>query len=686
MKRRAVISDMLGIAIEPTYFDLEHYTVDPADVVKRVREIGANAIRLGVFSHQGHAYYPSQVAPEAPFLNGRNLLTEFEQQCKKQGVRLVVYVNSKWVTDVHEEHPDWAVRFKDGPFMHPDERASLVIHPMCPNSPFIDYCKSIVGEIVTASRPDAVYIDNFGIEPFCVCRFCRKQFAGKIPDRAKWNSPETRAYLRWCLNRSLKIARDIVSAGRVANPQMPVIFNRGIFWTETGRYSPEDNYRYAHEVADAVHTESAVRLYGDAFEHINEQCAFGRSIDLPIWTWVEYPMLPFSYVPCSPEETKIKAAKVIANGGRPMVWSMPCAPLVNQKGMAGIREVFELVRRHEDVFNNVRFDKFAGIVFSSRSIIEYCQGDRAKLGQYRKTFSGAHQIVIRNHLPYDFILDQHIAFDHLRRYKAIILPNVICLSKSQCDAIRTYVNNGGSILATYQTSLCTPGRGKRKDFALKDVFGAGYLKDLGEQVVGMSAAYARFTVDHPVSRGGFKDSLFPIGGKYVAVESDNGIATLLKRCRYYCDHPQPPTEYPAVIARTYGKGKVVYIPGEFFACYYERGLLEYSQLFRQIIEWFADGRLPVATDLPDTVEITIAANKKGQKIIHLVNCSFDKTRAIKNIIPVRGKYVKLLTRWRRARAKDLAAGKKLNVRIERDGLRIALPELTGYNVVVVDRI
>ena len=32
VKRRATISDMLGIAIEPTYFDLEHYTVEPAAI------------------------------------------------------------------------------------------------------------------------------------------------------------------------------------------------------------------------------------------------------------------------------------------------------------------------------------------------------------------------------------------------------------------------------------------------------------------------------------------------------------------------------------------------------------------------------------------------------------------------------------------------------------------------------
>ena len=682
MKNSSVVADMLGVAIEPTYFDLEHHQIKVPEIVSVVKDAGANTIRLGVFSHQGHTYYPSRIAPAAPFLRGRNLLKEFEAACRKQGIRLVTYINSKWVTDLYRQHPDWVVKFKDGRYAHPDEEASLVIYPMCPNSPFMEYYKAIVKEVVTLSAPDGVYVDNFGIEPFCRCGFCRSRFGGRIPDRKRWNSPATQKYLRWFLGQSLRIAAGIVSAARTMNPKMPVVFNRGIFWSETGRYSPENNIRYGHKVADGVHAESAVRFYGDAFEHINEQCAFGRSIALPIWTWVEYAMLPFSYASCSAPETKVKAAKVIANGGRPMVWSMPCAPLVSQKGMAGIKEVFTFVRRNEDVFNGVTFDEFAGIVFSSRSIREYCQGDKDALVKYRKTFSGAHHMMIRNHLPYDFVLDDQIVFDRLRKYKVIVLPNVIYLSKSQCDEIRRYVDNGGSIFATYCTSLHASKGRMRKDFALRDVFGATYLKNLGQQVVGMSDAYARFTVGHPISKGGLAKELFPLGGGHLGVRSADGIANLLERCRYYCDYPQPQTQYPAIIARNYGKGKVVYVPGEFFKFYHEKGLLETSQLFNQAVEWFVGGRLPIITDLPDTVELTITNNKKRRKIIHLVNCSFDKTRAFSEILPVRGRHLKILAKRRLPGAVDITTGRKL--RVERDGgyQKINLPTLTGHNVIV----
>ena len=139
MNKSSVITELLGIAIEPTYFDLEHYELNPAEVVKIVKNIGANTIRLGMFSHQGHTYYPSKVAPEVPFLKGRNLLAEFEQECKKAGIRLVVYLNSKWVTDLYRTHPDWIVEFKDGPYAHERKGASLTIYPMCPNSPFPAY-------------------------------------------------------------------------------------------------------------------------------------------------------------------------------------------------------------------------------------------------------------------------------------------------------------------------------------------------------------------------------------------------------------------------------------------------------------------------------------------------------------------------------------------------------------------
>lgn len=694
--KQSVIGELLGVAIEPTYFDMEHYHLDVGEVVKTAKGIGANAIRAGMFSHQGHAYYPSKVAPEAPFLNGRNLLKEFEEECGKQGISLVVYLNSKWVKDLYRQHPDWGVILGKGPtewgimlkkgplsFRNIDRHTSLNIYPMCPNSPFLDYFKKIIREVASISRPAAVYIDNFAIIPFCCCKYCQKKFGGKIPESADWDSPSVKKYLRWMIAESRALARGIVAAARSRNPQMPVIFNRGQFWSVNGAFSPEDNSVYAHQIANAVHTEAAVRFYNQSFEHINEQCAFGRSINLPVWTWVEYQMLPHSYTPPSPVEAKIKAAKVLANGGRPMVWNMPCAPLVSRKGMSGLREVFTLAANQKELFCETEFEKFAGLVFSSRSLMAICRGDRGKIAAAKKEFCGAHELLIRLHQPYDFLLDEHLTLPLLGKYKVIILPDVVSLTATQVKSLESYVQKGGAVFATGATSLCDENGARRADFGLKRLFAAAYCRELGLQTEGFSAGYARFIAPHEINKNGLEKEFLPLAGKYLGVKSGQAIAKLLGRCRYYCDYPQPMSDYAAVIVNTFGKGKVVYIPGEFFAAYHEKGFLEYAQLLRQSLEFFTDNKLPVETDIPDTVELTVTKNKKGAIILHFINCTFDKTRPIMEIVPVAGRYLVLRTDKTFSGVSDVSTGRKIKWQKEKGLIRMELPPLTGYNVIVV---
>jgi hypothetical protein len=692
MKKPSCITDMLGIAIEPTYFDLENHNLNCSKIVTAAKDIGANSLRVGMFSHQGHAYYPSAVAPMAPFLKGRNLLKEFEDTCRSQNIRLIVYLNSKWVVDLYKEHPDWAILLKTGLFKFPDAAAEIKLYPMCPNSPFMDYFEAIIREVVTQSSPDGIYIDNFGIEPFCQCDFCRQKFGAKIPERTKWRSRETQRYRKWLLARQRQIARRIVVAARSKNPEQPVVFNYGIFWSDTGKYSPEDNFVMAHEIADGVHAESAVRFHGDSFEHINHQCTMGRAINVPIWTWVEYSMLPFSYASCTAQETKLKAAKVLANGGRPMVWNMPCAPFVDMEGMRGVKEVFKIAGENASIFNNVKFEKFAAILFSSSTIREYCQGElkrewdnitSTRMGRLQESFMGAQKLMILSHQPYDFILDSDVTFDKLKQYKVLLLPNVTSLTKAQCDAIRQYVRQGGSVFATNETSLHNLDGRVRRNFALKDLLGAKYVHKLGPQLEGYCAGYAKFFGDHPIAANFTSSDLLPLGGDYLAIESEKGIATILERCRYYCDHLQSPTKFPACVTNCFGKGKVVYVPGEFFSFFHQKQLQQHRLFFGKSLEWLVNGQLAIITNLPATVELTVTHTRMGKTILHLINGSFEGTQPIEEIPPITGRYLKLRRRKKAIHAIDLITNKKID--IEKDGgyLLVKLPSLTGYNPIVI---
>ena len=64
--------------------------------------------------------------------------------------------------------------------------------------------------------------------------------------------------------------------------------------------------------------------------------------------------------------------------------------------------------------------------------------------------------------------------DRVDQFKLLILADAAALSNAQCDAIREYVKRGGSLLATYETSLYDECGQRRKDFGLADVFGVSF--------------------------------------------------------------------------------------------------------------------------------------------------------------------------------------------------------------------
>ncbi len=79
------------------------------------------------------------------------------------------------------------------------------------------------------------------------------------------------------------------------------------------------------------------------------------------------------------------------------------------------------------------------------------------------------QALIQAKVPFDVIFDDQLK--DLSRYKALVLADQECLSDAQLDLIRTFVNNGGGLVATEHSSLYTEWRQRRADFGLRDLFG-----------------------------------------------------------------------------------------------------------------------------------------------------------------------------------------------------------------------
>ena len=258
MKREA-LRRLRAVAIEPTYFDLVHEELDVEGVVSLIADTGANCIRLGALSHNGRAYFPSNVMPHAPGLRRRDIVAEFASECDKKGIVLGVYSNAAYVEQKLATHPDWWAQPYGEASVVREKKRKLV--RLCHHSPYYDQWLEATREIVARYRPAFFYIDCFQLAPGCTCPFCRARLKRDLgytrPPGA--NSAKLPEYHRWVERANYACAKRAFEAVRQTNEETLVVWNRGSFWGRAG-YFPEGIRRFSTEFGDGYHLEAAVRL------------------------------------------------------------------------------------------------------------------------------------------------------------------------------------------------------------------------------------------------------------------------------------------------------------------------------------------------------------------------------------------------------------------------------------------
>src|SRR5450759_5327323 len=87
---------------------------------------------------------------------------------------------------------------------------------------------------------------------------------------------------------------------------------------------------------------------------------------------------------------------------------------------------------------------------------------------------GMYHNLVEGRIPFEMINADVLDAEHLKPFKLLILPNISRLSTLQCDQLRKFAEAGGSIVATFETSLYDEEGKPRSDFGLNDLFGVSY--------------------------------------------------------------------------------------------------------------------------------------------------------------------------------------------------------------------
>jgi hypothetical protein len=304
-----------------------------------------------------------------------------------------------------------------------------------------------------------------------------------------------------------------------------------------------------------------------------------------------------------------------------------------------VRQVFDEVGKRSAFVKNTEPVCWAALLVSEQTRQFYAYKDIASI--YLPHVFGAFRCGLEEHLPLRLINDWDLNAKELSKYQVLLLPGAAALSDAQVAAVRTFVENGGGLIASGETSLCDELGRPREDFALADLFGVSYRgrpkapavrpkldenfrltvdERYWQQRVGVATLefgeHALF--DDPVLRKLVPGRSVHFRGPLVLVSEPNDATQAIARMTAEGDT----AKLPAVISRQHGAGAVIYFAAAIDAALWSYAYPYQRRLLARAMTLLAKELPPVSVQAPMCVQVTMTRGVEPQSkrlVIHLFN-------------------------------------------------------------------
>jgi hypothetical protein len=297
---------------------------------------------------------------------------------------------------------------------------------------------------------------------------------------------------------------------------------------------------------------------------------------------------------------------------------------------------------------------------------------------------------VENHLPFDVVHEGSLAeFEKsgkLAQYQVLIAPNIAVMSDEDAALLDRFVEKGGGLVATFETSLYSDGGKYRDGFGLK-CLGAERVDRKQEN---MRSAY--FRVSPSDGFRGFDDNVLAVLDKaYLYTAPKKGSSQSLSLIPPSNFGPPEKnywtieTSHPGIIWNSYGKGKTAYFPWQPDRLFFFLSLPEHSALMAQAVERVMPEKRQVVTDAPEQVEVTLMRQEgTGKLSAHLVNFSGHSDKAFRMPLPIHDIQVSLAVDSEPSHARAAKLQQSLPVRCENGYATFTLPRLDMYEMVTLE--
>jgi hypothetical protein len=646
------------------------------------------------------AFYPTEIPfhYRSRWLGTMDPFGDLVTGCRKLGMNVIARTDSHAChRDVLDAHPDWiAVDAHGNKRKHPSDPDYWVTCALGPYN--FDFMTAVHREIMRKYMVDGIFTNRWSGSGMCYCEHCRANFRAAsgldLPVSNDPLDPARRQYILWNQKRLFDLWGLWNERIREINPGASYIANAGggalssldmktigelaptLFADRQGRsglMAPWANGKNGKEYRATLGQKA---IAGMASVGLEEKYRWKDSVQ-------------------SGDEIRLWMADGIAQGMRP--WFVKFnAKLIDRRWLPVVTEIFEWHYANETYLRNLRPLARVGLVYSQQTATFY-GGENAK-AQVEDHALGFYQALIEARIPFEMVHDRLLDREHIAQFRTLILPNIAALSDFQCQQIRNFIDDGGSIVATFETSLYDEWGARRKDLGLGSTFGVRYAGRVQGPMLNSYLALSKepgVDASHPLISG-IEDATRIINAVYqMDVTPLNKLASSpLEIVPSYPDLPMeavfpPPVEThnPGVFLTTSGRARVVYFPGDIDRTFWYVLDVDHARLLRNAVLWASDEIAPVTVSGPGVLDVSVWEQRTSMTI-HLVNLTNPMMMKgpIREVIPVSEQRLRItIPDGRRVKqAKLLVAGKDIPFRREHNSIMLDIPSISIHEVVGLD--
>jgi hypothetical protein len=461
----------------PVWLADEYHTIHMEETVKKFKDMGASMLLLPFYKGFGLEAEKDEISDSK----------KLAALCHKYGLKVGVYIGATMAYESFllekPEAKDWIVpNFMGKPVIYSTQQFRKLVYFQHPG--YKAYIKRVLEIAINDLHADLIHFDNVSVQaeaavfyhPLAVENFrtfLRNKYSPEMLKR------------RFGFNDVKYVEPPLIS------PLVSVV-NDPLFqeFTDFRCQQLADYYTEMEKYIRGLNSQVAVEINPHGLDGVNK--AWNEGIDFPRllahtdFFWIEDQPTSLANGVLTTQIRTFKMAETLNNRvftytSDNKIAMAECMAYNRQgMGMIGGRDEmggsrpdhqYELLPGQQDYINffHKNFNLYSNIhnvadvaILHSYASMAY-NSDRP----YQSTFL-YEQALIQAKVPFDIIFDDQLK--NLSKYKVLILADQECLNDDKLELIKTFVKNGGGLVATEHTSLYTEWRNRRRDFGLKDLF------------------------------------------------------------------------------------------------------------------------------------------------------------------------------------------------------------------------